>query len=78
MAKDTKPNLESGEADPALRLDDSRPVVSREQLVVGFGVPHLEKLRARGAVDLRGDSRLESAGAGYLRVTPLDLSRRHG
>ena len=65
-------------ATPSVRLDDSQPFVSREQLVVGFGVSHEEKLRRAGAVDLHDNARLERTAAGYLRVLPRDPERRHG
>jgi hypothetical protein len=62
----------------SVRLDVAAPLVTRESQVPGHGVPHGDKLRKAGAVDVRGNAVVERTGGGFLRIQPKDVSKRHG
>lgn len=61
-----------------VRLDDSPPFVSREQMLPAAELSVQERLNRAGAVDLANNASIEQAGGGYMRVRPIDASRRHG
>ena len=62
----------------SVRLDVAAPLVTRESQVPGHGVPHAEKLRKSGAVDVRDNVVVERTGGGFLRIQPKDAAKRHG
>lgn len=61
----------------SVRLDVTRPLVTRDSQVPGHGVSHSEKLRGERAVDLRDNVVVERTGNGFLRVRARDGTKRH-
>lgn len=60
-----------------LRLDASRVRQSRQGMIPGATLSHAEKLRTSHAVDLRDNVKFTPLPGGYVRVTPLDPTKRH-
>lgn len=60
------------------RLSDSSPFISREQMLPAPELSHQERLNRAGAVDLANNASIEQLDGGYMRVRPVDASRRHG
>ena len=63
---------------PAIKLTDGEPTVSRELLLPAAGLEYQERLNRANAVNLAENARFEFLPAGYVRVLPVDPSRRHG
>jgi hypothetical protein len=61
-----------------VRLSDSSPFISREQMLPAAELSYQERLNRAGAVDLTNNASIEQVGGGYMRVRPVDASRRHG
>ena len=52
--------------------------LKREDLLPGNGLPYLERLRAARAIDLHDNAAIEHLPGGYIRVRPIDPSKRFG
>lgn len=59
------------------KIRDDEERTTRQQLANPHGAESLENRRAKsGAVDLRGNRRVEPLGKGYGRIKPIDPSKR--